>query len=54
MVQLVTPLKSFAEGYLNWSEDQWDTVIFSDETHVELVIISAVMTADLNAWVLTG
>jgi transposase len=27
---------SFARGYLNWTEEQWATVIFSDETHIEL------------------
>lgn len=27
---------SFAEGYANWSEADWERVIFSDETHVEL------------------
>jgi transposase len=24
---------SFAEGYLNWKEEDWERVIFSDETH---------------------
>jgi hypothetical protein len=27
---------SFAEGYARWGEAEWDCVIFSDETHVEL------------------
>lgn len=27
---------SFAEGYEHWSEGDWERVIFSDETHVEL------------------
>jgi transposase len=27
---------SFAEGYSNWSEDDWSRVIFSDETHFYL------------------
>ena len=27
---------SFAEGYLHWSESDWDRVLFSDETHIEL------------------
>jgi hypothetical protein len=27
---------SFAEGYANWSETDWERVIFSDETHIEL------------------
>jgi hypothetical protein len=27
---------SFAEGYANWSEDDWARVIFSDETHIEV------------------
>lgn len=27
---------SFAEGYANWSEDDWSRVIFSDETHFYL------------------
>jgi hypothetical protein len=27
---------SFARGYLNWTEDQWGTVVFSDETHIHL------------------
>jgi transposase len=27
---------SFANGYGKWTEDQWDTVLFSDETHIEL------------------
>lgn len=27
---------SFAEGYAHWSEADWERVIFSDETHVEL------------------
>jgi transposase len=27
---------SFANGYGNWKEAQWDTVLFSDECHIEL------------------
>ena len=27
---------SFAEGYSNWREEDWDRVIFSDETHIEV------------------
>jgi transposase len=27
---------SFARGYLNWTKKKWATVIFSDETHIEL------------------
>lgn len=27
---------SFAEGYARWGEAEWERVIFSDETHVEL------------------
>jgi transposase len=27
---------SFAEGYANWTDDQWDMVLFSDETHIEM------------------
>ena len=27
---------SFANGYKGWTMDQWDTVLFSDETHIEL------------------
>jgi Transposase/DDE superfamily endonuclease len=27
---------SFANGYSSWTEDQWDTVLFSDECHIEL------------------
>jgi transposase len=27
---------SFAEGYFNWTEDDWSRVIFSDETHFPL------------------
>lgn len=27
---------SFAEGYANWSEADWERVIFSDETHIEV------------------
>ena len=27
---------SFAEGYANWSMADWDRVIFSDETHIEV------------------
>jgi len=27
---------SFAEGYGDWSVDDWDRVIFSDETHIEV------------------
>jgi hypothetical protein len=27
---------SFANGYSNWTVDQWDTVLFSDECHIEL------------------
>ena len=27
---------SFANGYSNWSVGQWDTVLFSDECHIEL------------------
>lgn len=27
---------SFAGGYGNWTEDQWDTVLWSDETSIEL------------------
>ena len=27
---------SFAEGYANWTEADWERVIFSDETHMEL------------------
>ena len=27
---------SFAEGYLNWKDEDWDRVIFSDETHCYL------------------
>jgi len=28
--------QSFANGYLNWTIDKWDTVIWSDEAHIEL------------------
>lgn len=34
--EIIRKRKSFAEGYLNWTIDQWDAVVFSDETHVEL------------------
>jgi hypothetical protein len=27
---------SFANGYMNWTEEQWATVIYSDECHIEL------------------
>jgi transposase len=27
---------SFGNGYKGWTVDQWDTVLFSDETHIEL------------------
>jgi hypothetical protein len=27
---------SFANGYGNWSEAKWDTIMFGDETHIEL------------------
>jgi transposase len=27
---------SFAEGYASWSEEEWERVIFSDETHIEV------------------
>jgi hypothetical protein len=27
---------SFAEGYVSWTTNQWERVIFSDETHIEL------------------
>jgi transposase len=27
---------SFARGYENWKEKEWDRVIFSDETHIEV------------------
>jgi len=27
---------SFAEGYANWSTADWDRVVFSDETHIEV------------------
>ena len=27
---------SFGNGYQGWTEDQWDTVLFSDETHIEM------------------
>jgi transposase len=27
---------SFAEGYSNWTTAEWDRVIFSDETHIEV------------------
>jgi transposase len=27
---------SFAEGYSNWTTADWDRVIFSDETHIEV------------------
>ncbi|MDO9333806.1 MAG: IS630 family transposase [Dehalococcoidales bacterium] len=27
---------SFAEGYGDWSEEKWERVIFSDETHIEI------------------
>lgn len=27
---------SFAEGYAGWGEAEWERVIFSDETHIEL------------------
>jgi transposase len=27
---------SFAEGYGDWSEEDWERVIFSDETHIEI------------------
>ena len=27
---------SFAEGYANWTEQDWERVIFSDETHIEV------------------
>ena len=27
---------SFAEGYANWTVADWDRVIFSDETHIEV------------------
>jgi hypothetical protein len=27
---------SFAEGYKDWSVDQWSTVLFSDETYIEV------------------
>jgi DDE superfamily endonuclease/Transposase len=27
---------SFAEGYSNWREEDWDRVIFSDETYIEV------------------
>lgn len=26
---------SFAEGYANWSEEKWDTVLFTDEARIE-------------------
>lgn len=27
---------SFAQGYANWTEEDWSRVIFSDETHIEV------------------
>ena len=27
---------SFAEGYANWTVADWERVIFSDETHIEV------------------
>ena len=27
---------SFGNGYSNWTDNQWDTVLFSDECHIEL------------------
>jgi transposase len=27
---------SFGNGYANWTDAQWDTVLFADETHIEM------------------
>ena len=33
---------SFAQGYANWTADDWGRVIFSDETHIEVFVRSRV------------